>query len=167
MKYPKFMRVVNRTLAIIAGAMICTFGILAVVEVIARTFFSSPTVWSVDISSYLLIWAVFLGSSYAFQEKGHVGVDMIRDIVEKRFGKLPRRVMAIVGYAISLAVVIALLRAGLILARTAIDFNQLTLAFVQIPAIYLYAAIVVGSVAMAVTVIFVILDLFSKGDYYL
>ena len=165
MKYPKFMRVINKTLAIIAGAMILAMGILAVIEVIARNFFT-PTYCSVDLESYLLIWAVFLGSAYAYQEKGHVGVDLMRDIIEKRFGKAPRRVMAIIGYVISLVVVIALLRAGLILAKTAIDFKQLTLAFIQIPAIYLYAAIVVGSVAMAVTVVFVILDLFAKEEYY-
>ena len=167
MKFPKFMRVINKTLAIIAGGMIFTMGILAVVEVISRSFFKAPTVWSVDIESYLLIWAVFLGQGYAFQEKGHVGVDLVRDIVEKRFGKMPRRAMAIIGYVISLAVVIALLRAGLILAQTAVSLNQLTLAFIQIPAIYLYAAIVIGSIAMVVTVVLVILDLFSKEEKYL
>lgn len=167
MKYPRVLRLINQTMARIAGVMIFVIGILAVFEAVMRTFFSAPTSWSLDISTYLLIWAVFLGSAYAFQEKGHVAVDLLRDAVEKRWSKAPRRVMAFIGYAIALVVLIVLMRAGFMLAKTALDTNQLTYANAQIPAFILWLAVVVGSVMMVITVVFIILDLFTTDEKYL
>ncbi len=167
MKYPNFLRVFNQVLGRAAGVMVFAIGILSVFEAVMRAFFASPTSWSVDVCSYLLIWAVFLASPYAFQEKGHVAVDLLRDAVEKRWGQTPRRVMSIIGYVISLVLIIFLLRAGIILAKAAIDTNQLTYANAQIPAIILWAAIVFGSIMMVITLVFILLDLFTKDEKYL
>lgn len=167
MKYPRFMTVINQWLARVSGLFIFAIGILAVFEAIMRTFLNAPTSWSLDISSYLLIWAIFLGAAYAYQEKGHVAVDLLRDAVEKRWGKAPRRVMAVIGYVIALVVIIALLVASVQLAKSAIDLNQLTYANAQIPAVVLWAAIVFGSVMMLITVVFIMLDIFAKDDKYL
>jgi TRAP-type C4-dicarboxylate transport system permease small subunit len=156
MKYPKFMTLINQALGCVSGSLIISIGFLAVFEAIARGVFSRPTSWSLDISSYFLIWAVFLGSSYAYQEKGHVAVDILRDLVEKCLGKSPRRVMAFAGYIIVLLVIIVLFRAGVIITINAARLDQLTIANFQIPITALYVAIVIGSVSMATTVIFII-----------
>ena len=167
MKYPNFMQFINKILAIISAAMFMIIGALTVFEVIARNFFRAPTVWSNDIMLYLLIWAFFLGSGFAYQEKGIPGVDLVRDFVEKRWGKNPRRVMAVIGYVITLAVLLALLYGSVILTQRSINLKQLTLAFVQIPSVYLWVAIIVGSIVTVITVVFIILNLFSKEEKYL
>ncbi len=167
MKYPHFMKVINKWMARMSGIFIFAIGILAVFEAIMRTFMRAPTSWSLDISSYLLIWAIFLGAAYAYQEKGHVAVDLLREAVEKRWGKAPRRVMAVIGYAIALAVIVVLLYAGVVLAQTAVSLGQLTYANAQMPAVILWTAVIVGSVMMLLTVVFIILDIFKKDDTYL
>jgi TRAP-type C4-dicarboxylate transport system permease small subunit len=161
------MSKLNTALAVIAGAFVMVIALLAVMEGVLRSVFSSPTIWSVDISAYLLILAAFFGSSYAYQEQGHVAVDFMKGIVEKRGGKLPRRVMSVIGYILSFAVVFAFLWTAGILGLKAIRFHSLTTNNVQIPLAVIYGVMALGSLVMIFTVIFIILDLFSDSEKYL
>ncbi len=110
------------------------------------------------------------GSSYAFQELGHVSVDMFRDIIDrhtKGSGRMPRRVISIIGYVISFIVISLILRGGLIISERAIRLNMMAPYNFKFPLIISYSAIVVGSVLMLVTLIFIIIDLISGGDKYM
>jgi TRAP-type C4-dicarboxylate transport system permease small subunit len=166
-KYPLGLAKFNKIVALGAGAIILCIGGLSVFESISRTFFNSPTVWTNDFSLYIFIWAIFMGSAYAYQENGHVAVDLLRDIVQKAGGKLPRLVMAIIGYVLSATTIIVLLYAATRMALRAISVNQLTVALIQIPVIYLDLAMVLGSLHMIITLVFIILDLLSGGEKYL
>ena len=143
------------------------FSLLSCMEAILRGIFDSPTMWSVDVSQYLLILAAFFGSSYAYQEHGHVAVDFLKDIVEKHSGKKPRRVMAVIGYIMAFIVILAFLWACAQLGIKAVKFNSLTTNNVQIPLVLIYGLMGLGSCCMLVTVVFIILDLFAGGDKYL
>jgi C4-dicarboxylate transporter DctQ subunit len=167
MRYPLFLRRINSILANIAGVLLVIISLLSVFEAIMRSVFSNPTPWSLDISCYLLLWAIFLGTSYAYQEKGHVAVDLLCDAVQKRFGKTPRRVMSILGYIFVLATILAVFYASLTLFLSALSYNKLTTASFQIPIAYLYIAIILGSVMTVVTAVFIILDLLNGDDNYL
>jgi TRAP-type C4-dicarboxylate transport system permease small subunit len=167
MKYPAFMRRINGALAYIAGVMLVIISVFAVFEAISRSVFSSPTSWSMDLSCYLLLWAIFLGTAYAYQEKGHVAVDLLLDVIQRRFGKAPRRAMSAAGYILVLVTVIALLYGGLSLFEDAIAYGKLTTATFQVPIAYMYAGIVIGSAVTVVTAIFIVLDLISGSDTYL
>jgi TRAP-type C4-dicarboxylate transport system permease small subunit len=50
---------------------------------------------------------------------------------------------------------------------TAIKLEKLTIGTVQIPIVYLYAAMMAGSVFMLVTVVCIILDVIGGGEKYL
>jgi TRAP-type C4-dicarboxylate transport system permease small subunit len=167
MKYPKFMSKLNAALAVAAGALVMLIALLAVMEGVLRSVFSSPTIWSVDISAYLLIIAAFFGSSYAYQEQGHVAVDFMKGIVEKHGGKTPRRAMSIAGYVLSFAVVFAFLWTAGILGLKAVRFHSLTTNNVQVPMSVIYGVMALGSLVMLFTVFFIILDLFSDSEQYL
>ncbi len=170
MRYPKFMVTVNKIGAYICGALVIGTSVLAVMESILRKVFASPTVWTLNLSTGIFIWAAFLGSAWAFQEHGHVTVDLFRSIADKydKSGKHTlRRVMAIFGYLVSFIVMIAFLYGGWKLCVKAITFNQMAPYAFQFPYIISYAAIPVGSVMMMVTLIFIILDILGGGEKYL
>lgn len=170
LKYPKFMEKVNMAGAMVCGIIVFIAAALAVMESILRQFFGSPTVWSLNITCSVFIWAAFLGSSYAFQEHGHVAVDLVRDIVDrhtKRPDRLPRRIMAIVGYICSFVVVICMLWGGWNATVRAIDLNQMAPYVFKFPQVVSTLPVVIGSVLMLLTLIFMILDLISGGDKYL
>ena len=170
LRYPKFMVTVNKIGAYICGGIVLGASILAVMESILRKVFASPTTWTLNLSTGIFIWAAFLGSSWAFQELGHVSVDLFRIMVDKHTKgakRWPRRIMSIIGYVISFAVICAILYGGWKLCVKAITFHQLATYAFKFPLIISYSAIVVGSIQMLLTLFFIILDLFSGGDKYL
>ncbi|MDR3294387.1 MAG: TRAP transporter small permease subunit [Clostridiales Family XIII bacterium] len=167
MGYVRVVRKLNGALAYISGALILGVGILAVFESISRTIFSSPTSWTLDLSSYFLIYLVFFGSAYAYQTNGHVAVDFLRAIVEKHLGKTPRRVMAFFGWGMAFIVVFLLLRGGFTLFMNALARNQLTANILQIPITVLYFAIIFGSTVMLLTIIAICVETGKGSDEFL
>jgi C4-dicarboxylate transporter, DctQ subunit len=164
--FPRVRRF-NHIAAIISGVLIVIISLLCFLETIARNLFSQPTSWTLDISTYFLIWAFFLGSAAAFQEKTHVSVDFFRDTIARLFGRIWGRILAIAGYLFSLVYILVLLVGTIYLIKDALHLKKLTLAVIQIPVVYLYLAMLLGSVLMIVVVIFIILDLLNKRDQYL
>ena len=169
MQYPALMRKINKTVARCSGAVFFIVSALAVFEAIARHFFSSPTSWTINISCFAFLWAIFLGSAYAFQEHGHVSVDMLRDLIEKRTksGPSARRAMSVAGYCISFVIVMVFFYGGWQLCVKAITLDQLAPTIFYFRLIWVYPAIVAGSALMLVTLVFIILDLFSGGKEYM
>ena len=173
MKYPLTMTRINRFCAYISGSIVIGVSGLAVMESVLRKFFASPTTWSLNFTSGIFIWACFLGGAWAFQELGHVSVDMVRDLVEKLSKtrdtalRMTRRVMSLIGYGISFIVVYVLLYGGWRLCVRAITLDQLAPYNFKFPLIISYSAIVVGTVLMLITVVLIILDLLKGGEKYL
>jgi TRAP-type C4-dicarboxylate transport system permease small subunit len=164
--FPRIRRI-NHIAAVISGILIFMISLLCFLETIARNVFSQPTSWTLDISTYLLIWAFFLGTAAAFQEKTHVSVDFFRDMIAGLLGKIWGRILAVAGYLFSLVYILILFVATIYLIKDALDLQKLTLAVIQIPVVYLYLAMLLGSLMMIVVVVFIILDLLHKGDRYL
>jgi TRAP-type C4-dicarboxylate transport system permease small subunit len=170
LKYPKAMVFVNKIGAYICGALVAGASILAVMESILRKVFLAPTAWSLNLTMGIFIWGAFLGSSWAFQELGHVSVDMVRNMIDKRSKspkKMPRRVISIIGYIPPLAVCAAFFYGGVPLFLRAVAEKQTAAYNFKFPIAISYGAIVVGAVMMFFTVLFIILDLFAGGDKYL
>jgi TRAP-type C4-dicarboxylate transport system permease small subunit len=167
MKYPKSLSRFNQVTGFISGVLIVITALLATMEGILRYVFASPTSWSLDISQYLLIWVIFLATAYAFQEKTHVSVDLVKDFVGQRWGVEAQKVMVVVGYGMALVFILVLAYDSVELAVTAIRLNKLTIGTVQVPIIYLYTAMVAGSIFMLVTVVCIILDVIDGGKKYL
>jgi TRAP-type C4-dicarboxylate transport system permease small subunit len=170
LKYPKFMVKINMAGAIICGVIVFIFALLAVMESILRQFFDAPTVWTLNITQAVFIWAAFLGSSWAFQEHGHVAVDLFRDVVDKhtkRPDRLPRRIMAVIGYVCAFIVVACILWGGWIKTVSAINGNEMWPFVFKFPMVISTLPVVIGSVQMLVTLFFMILDIFAGGEKYL
>jgi len=168
------MYVINKIGAYFCGGYTLAISILAVMESILRKVFASPTTWTLNLSTGLFTWAAFLGSAWAFQELGHVSVDLIRNLVDNRSKsekRTPRRVMAIIGYAISFLVMCAFLYGGWFVTKNSGFKPDGTLALAtyafRFPVILSYLPIIIGSVQMMATLVFIILDLIAGGDKYL
>ncbi len=170
MNYPKFMTVINKACGYISGSIILSASFLAVAESIMRKVFLSPTTWSLNLTQGIFIWAAFFGSSWAFQEVGHVSIDMVRDMIDRHTKgekRWPRRILAIIGYLVSATVLSVMLFAGWKLCLRAIQYNQMAPYNFQFPLIISYAAIVVGAILQLLTILFILLDLIKGNDKYM
>lgn len=61
----------------IAGILVLAMTFMIFYEVIARSFFGSPTTWATELSIYALIGSGFLGSAYAVRKHSHITVDLL------------------------------------------------------------------------------------------
>lgn len=162
-----FIRKVNHAAAVISGVLIFIISFLCTWEMFARNVLFRPTSWTLDISTYILVWVFFLGTAEAIQEKTHVSVDFVRNVIRNKFGKLWSRIIAIAGYVFSLVYILVLLGTTIRFIQDALRLDKLTLGIVQIPIVYLYLAMLLGCILMTVVVVFIISDLFSKNDEFL
>ena len=162
MKYPKFLEKINHKLAVISGGLIFIIGALSVAEVFIRNIFR-PTSWTLDLSMFSLIWAIFVGAGYTFQEKGHVRVDLLTD----KLKPLPKRIVTTAGYVVALGFVATLGYSIYNMMNTALRFNRMTVTMVQIPQAYLIAGMLIGCGLMIITVLAIIADLIGGGDKYM
>ena len=167
------MYVINKIGAYFCGGYTLTISALAVMESILRKVFASPTTWTLNLSTGLFTWAAFLGSAWAFQELGHVSVDLFRNLVDSKSKspkRTPRRVMAIIGYVISFIVMCAFLYGGWFVTKNSIKPDgtlQLATYAFKFPTLLSYLPIIIGSILMMATLVFIILDLIAGGDKYL
>jgi TRAP-type mannitol/chloroaromatic compound transport system permease small subunit len=77
---PWFVKAANKVTEWVA--LIGSFGNVLIIfavcfEVIMRYVFDKPTIWSVEVSSYLLLLVIFTATAYTLQTDGHVRVDII------------------------------------------------------------------------------------------
>jgi TRAP-type C4-dicarboxylate transport system permease small subunit len=95
---------------------------------------------------------------------------MVRELIDKHSKsptRRPRRIIAVLCYIPALAVCCAFFYGGQKLCARAFQCSSLAPYNFRFPQIISYAAIVVGAVLMAITVVFIMLDLIGGGDKYL
>jgi TRAP-type C4-dicarboxylate transport system permease small subunit len=65
----------NVALGFFMGLFILVIDFLVVYETVARYGFNQPPIWVLEVTSYLLLYIVFLAAAYTLQEGGHVRVE--------------------------------------------------------------------------------------------
>ena len=77
----------------LVGTFLFTSSILAFVLVIMRYFFSKGLTWGSEAVILLVVWAAFFGAGIAIREKGHIELDVVRNLLPPAL-KLPVVVLA-------------------------------------------------------------------------
>ncbi len=170
MKYPKIWRKFINGTALFSGGVAFVIAALQTTEAIRRYVFASPSKWALNVSEYMLIFLVFIGSAYAFQEHGHVAVDMLLNAMDKldKSGKQrPRRVLAIIGYSMALIFTGCLFKGTWGQFTKALRLHRMTTYIPEIPQFILYIPMILGFLIMSLTLIFMILDIIAGGTEHL
>jgi TRAP-type C4-dicarboxylate transport system permease small subunit len=84
----RFTRAVNRAFTVIGGILVLAIVILIVQDVVRRYGFNAPTVWALDLSSFLLLYLFFFALAPALQAGTHVNVDMFLGLMGPRLRSL-------------------------------------------------------------------------------
>lgn len=75
--FNQVLGVITGVAAAIAGLAVLVTAFIICYEIIARSIFHSPTIWVMEISTYLLILAGFFGMAYTMRKNGHICVDFL------------------------------------------------------------------------------------------
>lgn len=65
--------------ALLGAALLVSVACAVFYEVVARYIFRSPTEWSLELTTYALVWCGFFGAAYALKRGRHVRVDLLLD----------------------------------------------------------------------------------------
>jgi TRAP-type C4-dicarboxylate transport system permease small subunit len=75
--YIRGVAFVSRVAGVIA-ALLIGVGVLVICDmVIERYIFNRTTIWQIDVVTYSIIAATFIGSGYVLMTRGHVNVDVL------------------------------------------------------------------------------------------
>ncbi len=138
-------RVIDRALAgLLIGLM--SFMVLTVSwQVATRYLLNSPSSYTEELATYLLIWISLLGAAYALRMRAHLGLDVLVTRLSRD------RQHSIRMFAHGIIIVfssVALVFGGGWLVYVTLDLNQLSAAF-QLPVGYVYLALPLSGLLMA------------------
>lgn len=100
------LRCFNRWMAILSAFLIVTAALALVYEVITRYYLHVANDWMIEFCVYLLIAATFLAAAYTQAERGHVGIEVLDEVMSPKWN----RYRLLLGDALSLVVVIFVAR---------------------------------------------------------
>ena len=122
-------------------------------QVATRYLLNSPSSYTEELASYLLIWISLLGASYALRLKAHLGID----VLTRKLAGGSKRTMEIVALlAVIFFSLLILVVGGLRLVQVTFYLNQLSAAF-QVPVAYVYLVLPLSGVLMIYYSIYLIL----------
>ncbi|MEM1345077.1 MAG: TRAP transporter small permease [Pseudomonadota bacterium] len=70
-----------RALAGIAAVLFAAAGAMLTYEVVARYFFTAPTIWAAELSQLCLIWGTLLAMAWALDARRHIAVDAVAGLL--------------------------------------------------------------------------------------
>ena len=137
-------RVIDRVLAISLVTLMCIMVVTVSWQVITRYLLNSPSSYTEELATYLLIWISLLGAAYALRMRAHLGID----ILVRRLSKEQRRSIGVFAYLVIIVFsMVALVFGGGWLMYVTLDLNQLSAAF-QVPIGYVYLVLPLSGLLM-------------------
>ena len=145
----RFISRVNRVACLVAGSLTLLIGLIVCYGVVTRYILNRPIGWGEEISTYLMIWAAFLGAGYTMQMDGHIGVDVITR-------KLPEKVQDRIAYAKDLGGILFLVLLavkGFGDCALSIRLGETSISELSIPMFIPQLSVPVGSILVALQLV--------------
>ena len=138
-------RLVESLVILIAGLIV----VIVTAEVTLRYLFSHSMIFTEELSRYLMVWIVFLGSALAIRDGSHIRIQ----ILVNRLGPRMQQTVKLAAQALMIAFLIFITVEGLKILPRQLQQACIT---IDISLFYFYLAIPVGSVLMIIFILPVI-----------
>lgn len=143
---------------LVAAFFLVITTLLVVINIVCRYFLNMGLVWTEEVATGCFVWSVFIGSIAAFKRRGHVGVDIVVNLLPVGIRKVVATVMDII------LVILNTYMAYLSVVFITRTYTKLT-PVLGVTSAYITAAIVISFVMMSVySVMFVIQDFCGKKE---
>ncbi|MBW2429138.1 MAG: TRAP transporter small permease [Deltaproteobacteria bacterium] len=138
-----FFRLLSRLVETLVILIACIIVAIVTAEVTLRYLFSHSMIFTEELSRYLMVWIVFLGSALAIRDGSHIRIQILVNRLSPRL----QQIVKLVAYALIIAFLIFITVEGLkILPR---QLQQMCIT-IDISLFYFYLAIPVGSILMII-----------------
>ena len=137
----------NTVCATLSGLVLLFVTFSMFVDVILRYFFNRPSIWVTEITTYLFLYIIFLGTAYALQEGMHIRVTFLLD----RFNEKVIRITNLITALFAMIFSFVLLWETSEMTWYAFKENWTSPTMLNAPYAYIYVAMVFGSFLLFVT----------------
>ena len=96
----KITTFINRTMSVVAMAVLCLMMLLTTIDVLGRYLFDKPVQGTFELTEIMLATIVFCSLAFCQFSKGHISVD----IVVSRFPKKTQKVIESLNYFVTIVV---------------------------------------------------------------
>lgn len=137
------MRLIDRlsdALAAIAGWAYFVIGLMLGYEVVARYFFTAPTIWAEELSRLVFIWATFIAAAALLHHNQHIRVTALTALL----GERARRAMRLASLAFVIAFAALVVWYGKDAAINSFVRGRTSGSMLDIPAWWMQAAVPLG-----------------------
>ncbi len=141
---------INRLAATLSGCILLFVTLAIFIDVFLRYFFNSPSIWITEVSTYLFLYIIFLGTAYALQQDMHIKVTFIVGFLGPRLTKIIDLMTAI--FAMSFCLVLLWQTTVMTWAAFKEDWTSPTM--LSAPYVVIYIIMVIGSLLLFLTFFF-------------
>ena len=158
-KFVDFADRINRIGLILAEIALILLLILVFHEVVARYFLDRPTLYSVELSEYLLIFIAFIPAGWLMREKKHVQMESFIHLMPWRV----RNLLDCITSTVVFVFCVILIWQGTKSALIAFQGDYHSSSLLNVPLWITYSIIPIGSFLLAVQVIVRIITAVGKA----
>jgi len=156
--YINFIDTLNTSLRYIVSTLFIIMVSLVFLQVLTRFVVNYPISWTEEISRYLMIYIIFLGSALLVRKRAHIAVDFLLEIVKSK----AKSILDMIVLIVSIIFFAILLVFGTQL--TFIVIGQTT-PNLQFSMAWAYAAVPIGGLLMFLNALAVLFEkILNKGN---
>lgn len=144
------LKKINRLAATLAGCILLFITLAIFIDVFLRYFFNSPSIWITEVSTYLFLYIIFLGTAYALQQDMHIKVTFIVGFLGARLTKIIDLLTAIFAMIFCLV----LLWQTTVMTWTAFKEDWTSPTMLSAPYAVIYIIMVIGTLLLFLTFFF-------------
>jgi TRAP-type transport system small permease protein len=150
------VRRLNAACMAVACVLIGLIALLTVWEAITRYFFRQPATWTYPVTSYMLLFSIYLALGFTLQKGGHVSVDFVVEMASPRV----RRWLDRLGHVLGLAFVLVFLVQSIRVSSRQLSEGQRDISALSVPIGPISAVVPLGLTLLALTYLLVLMDSF-------
>jgi C4-dicarboxylate transporter DctQ subunit len=141
------VRLFNTFCASLSGLILLFVTFSIFVDVILRYFFGRPSIWITEVSTYLFLYIIFLGTAYTLQQDQHIRVTFLLDFL----GRRTKRIINLFTSVFAMIFSFVLLWQTSIMTWTAFREGWTSPTMLNAPYAYIYVSMVFGSLLLCIT----------------
>lgn len=152
-----FYRVLSRAVEGLIVLAATTLVTIVTTEVVLRYGFKHSLIFTEELSRYLMVWIVFLGSALAVRDGAHIHINFLI----KRFNQRTQKWLRLSAHALTLVFLVFVAIEGIKILPQQLDQMCIT---INLSLFYFYLAIPVGSILMIIFLLPTINDILKEKN---
>ncbi len=145
--------------AVGAGVVLLMMSVVGY-SVVNRYLLGTPVTWTDELSGYLVVALVMLGTAEALRRGEHISVDLITS----RLGERGQRIAEVWGNIMVLVVAAALLISGMETIEYSVNFGILSEGYLEVPMWIPQSFLILGAVLLALVAVANLLSRIERDD---